>query len=133
MSPHSPVLSIITPTYNRRHLLPRVLATVTQQTLTDFEWIIVDDGSTDETQEYLNALDDPRIICIYQSNQGCNAARHRGEQDIRGRFVVFLDSDDELATPETLERMVNRIGSTPEDVGVAVSYTHLTLPTILLV
>ena len=49
MSPQSPVLSIITPTYNRRHLLPRVLASVTQQTLTDFEWVIVDDGSTDET------------------------------------------------------------------------------------
>lgn len=118
MSQQSPILSIITPTYNRRHLLPRVMASVTQQTFTDFEWIIVDDGSTDGTREYLDSLDDPRIIRIYQSNQGCNAARHRGEQDMRGRFVVFLDSDDELAGPETLQRMVERIAATPAEIGV---------------
>jgi len=118
MSQHPPILSIITPTYNRRHLLPRVLASVMQQTLANFEWIIVDDGSTDGTREYLDALEDPRIIRIYQHNQGCNAARHRGEQDMRGQYVVFLDSDDELAGPETLHRMVERIASTPSEIGV---------------
>lgn len=118
MSQSSPILSVITPTYNRRHLLPRVLASLTQQTLSDFEWIIVDDGSSDGTREYLDSLDDPRIIRVYQSNQGCNAARHRGELEMSGRYVVFLDSDDELQGPQTLQRMVEKIAATPAEIGV---------------
>lgn len=112
-----PSVSLITATFNRRELLPRVVRSLQLQTLKSFEWIIVDDGSTDDTYKYLKSLRDPRIKIIKQSNQGCNAARNRGELEINAEFVVYIDSDDELAEPDTLQKMVDRIRQTPISIG----------------
>jgi len=102
----SPKISIITPTYNRAHLLPRAWASLKAQTFSDFEWIVVDDGSTDETESVVASFNDPRIRYIkLPKNRGVNAARNRGIEASRAPYLVFLDSDDEMV-PEALEEML---------------------------
>ena len=118
MSSLPPLVSLITATFNRRSLLPRLAESIRAQTLSHFEWIVIDDGSTDGTDQYFAALNDPRIKLIRQSNQGCNAARNRGELEINAEFVVFIDSDDELVGPDTLGHMVERIARTSDSIGV---------------
>jgi len=101
-----PMVSIITPTYNRAHLLPRVWASLKAQTFSDFEWIVVDDGSTDETEALVAGFNDSRIRYIkLPENKGVNAARNLGVEVSKAPYLVFLDSDDEIV-PEALEEMV---------------------------
>ncbi len=103
-----PTVSIIVPTYNRATLLPRALDSIIAQTFGDWEIVLVDDGSTDDTEalaaEYARPLDD-RFIYTRQSHAGCTTARNRGIDICRGRFVAFLDSDDEYL-PSKLERQL---------------------------
>jgi len=88
--------SIIVPTYNRAGFLPRLIKSVLNQTNRNFELIIVDDGSTDETKEVVDGYSDQRIKYYYTENQERSAARNFGIGKSNGRFVCFLDSDDEL-------------------------------------
>ena len=113
------VVSIITATFNRAHLLPRTWASLECQTEGRFQWIVVDDGSTDHTDQFFSHLQDDRIQYIHQDHQGCNVARARGEREITSDLVLFLDSDDELATPETLSLMVRTLQEAPEEIGAA--------------
>jgi len=113
-------VSIITPTYNRAHLLPRVWASLLKQTEKRFQWIIVDDGSTDSTREVVQEFNDPRITYVWQENKGVNGARNRGEQEIQADYVIYLDSDDELLHETTLQVMLAEIqASRPEIAWVA--------------
>ncbi|MDA3883100.1 MAG: glycosyltransferase family 2 protein [Bacteroidales bacterium] len=96
------MFSIIIPTYNRFHILPRTIASVLAQTYTDWECIIVDDGSTDETKNLIDLYDDPRIRYVYQENAERSAARNNGIRQAQGEYICFLDSDDEYL-PEHLE------------------------------
>jgi hypothetical protein len=113
-------VSIITPTYNRAQLLPRVWASLLKQTERQFQWIVVDDGSTDNTREVVQDFNDPRITYIWQENQGVNGARNRGEQEISAEYVIYLDSDDELYNESTLREMLKEIRATrPEIAWVA--------------
>lgn len=115
-----PAVSIITPTYNRAHLLPRVWKSLQRQTESDFQWIIVDDGSTDDTRQVVKNFDDPRIGYFWQNNAGVNSARNRGDKEIRADYVVYLDSDDELLNESTLQDMLTEIrGTRPEIAWVA--------------
>ena len=115
-----PTVSIITPTYNRAHLLPRVWQSLSKQTEQAFQWIVVDDGSTDDTRKVVHGFDDARITYVWQENQGVNGARNRGEKEIDANFVIFLDSDDELLKETTLEEMLAEIcASRPEIAWVA--------------
>lgn len=113
-----PSVSIVTPTYNRAHLLRRVWDSLSRQTVPDFQWIVVDDGSSDGTAELLAALADPRIRCVRQANQGVNAARARGEREAAAPYVIFLDSDDELHGENALRTMLDEIRRAPPRVGV---------------
>jgi glycosyltransferase involved in cell wall biosynthesis len=109
----APTVSIILPTHNRRHVLPRAIASICGQTFTDFEAIVIDDGSTDDTRQFLSEIDDPRIVpVILEANAGACAARNVGLARARGEFVTFLDSDDEFH-PEKLERQVKRFRENP--------------------
>jgi glycosyltransferase involved in cell wall biosynthesis len=99
-----PTFSIVVPTWNDAALLPRALESVLHQTLSDFELIVVDDGSTDATRETLEGLRDPRLHTLHQRHAGVSAARNRGLRQARGRWVTFLDSDDE-ALPCWLETL----------------------------
>lgn len=92
-----PTISVIITTYNRADLLPRAIDSVLNQTYKDFELIIVDDGSTDNTREIVENFKqkDSRMVYIYQENQGLPSALNKGLSVVRGEFIAFLDSDDE--------------------------------------
>lgn len=98
---NGPEFSVVIPTYNRRALLAAALDSVWSQTFTAFEVIVVDDGSSDGTSEFLLSLAG-RLQFLSQRNLGPGAARNRGLERARGRYVAFLDSDD-LWFPWTLE------------------------------
>jgi glycosyltransferase involved in cell wall biosynthesis len=90
-------VSVVLPTYNRARLLPRAVQSVVAQTFTEWELIIVDDGSTDDTAEAvlgLGALYGERIRYVRQENAGASAARNRGVDESTGPLIAFLDSDD---------------------------------------
>jgi glycosyltransferase involved in cell wall biosynthesis len=90
-----PKISIILPTYNRRHVLPRTIASVLAQDEKDFELIIVDDCSTDDTGAYLASLGDPRIRVVRPAhNVGTAGARNLGLQAAQAGIVALLDDDD---------------------------------------
>jgi len=95
-----PFFSVIIPTYNRAALLRDTLASVFAQRFTDYEILVVDDGSTDDTGEYLQSLGD-RVKVLSQKNLGPGAARNRGARHATGAYLAFLDSDD-LWFPWTL-------------------------------
>ena len=97
----APALTFLTPTYNRAHTLPRVYASLTKQTSSDFEWVVVDDGSTDGTGELVKkwcAEATFPISYIRQDNAGKPSAVNAGVARAKGTLVAILDSDDE-ATP----------------------------------
>jgi len=107
-----PSVSVIIPTYNRFSHLQRAVKSVLQQTYTDYEMIIIYDGSTDETFRYFNKKKLP-IRYVYQPRMGVSAARNRGIRLARGTFIAFLDSDD-LWKPEKLEKHVAFFEENPE-------------------
>jgi glycosyltransferase involved in cell wall biosynthesis len=98
-----PTITIVIPTYNRANLVGQALRSVFSQTYRDFEVIVVDDGSTDDTVDVLQPLVEQGLIrYVYQKNQGESAARNRGIAEAKGQYIAFLDSDD-LFEPTKLE------------------------------
>ncbi len=94
---NKPKFSIIIPTFNRSYVLWKAILSIKNQTFTDWELIVVDDGSTDSTKKLMAEFqDDHRIKYIYQHNQKTAAARNRGLAVSQGEIIVYLDSDDEL-------------------------------------
>ena len=101
-------ISVATPAYERADTLPRLYESLRAQTFTDFEWVVVDDGSSDATGELVRgwAADSPfPVRYVWQENQGKHAAVNRSIRESRGEFCAVMDSDD-WYTPEALERMV---------------------------
>src|SRR5688572_15780741 len=99
------VVSIVIPTYNRAHLISRAIASVINQTFGEWELIIADDGSTDNTQEVVKGfLHDSRIRYYKKGNSGAAESRNAGVKIASGNYVSFLDSDDE-ADPFWMEKM----------------------------
>ncbi|PCR89642.1 glycosyltransferase family 2 protein [Natrinema ejinorense] len=99
-------VSVIIPTYNRAATLPIAIDSALEQTVDDLEVVVVDDGSTDDTDSVLAAYDDPRVRpVVHATNRGANVARNTGLEYARGEYVAFLDSDDEWH-PEKLERQL---------------------------
>lgn len=93
-----PYFSIVIPTFNRAHLLMDTIQEVLTQNFTDFELIIADDGSNDNTEEVINKINDPRVSYKYQSNNGVSAARNFGARFAKGKYLIFLDSDDKVSS-----------------------------------
>lgn len=112
-----PTFTVFIPTYNRASLLPRAFASLEAQTYRNFEVVIVDDGSTDDTEAvvaaWLGRVDVP-VVYAKQPNRGKYAAHNAGVELARGAFFVLLDSDDRLL-PDTLERILRHWESIPED------------------
>ncbi|TJV71901.1 MAG: glycosyltransferase family 2 protein [Mesorhizobium sp.] len=107
-----PLISVITPTHNRRSQVVRAVESVLAQTLTRFEHIVVDDGSTDGTAAALAEIRDPRLIYVGAKWRGANAARNAGIERARAPVVTFLDSDD-VYLPDRLERTLARFDQNP--------------------
>lgn len=99
-----PLVSIIIPSYNSSKFLSETIDSVIAQSYGNWELIIVDDGSTDDTSHLVKRyLNDVRIKYLYQENSGVSAARNYGYQNSKGDFVAFLDSDD-VWLPESIEK-----------------------------
>ncbi|MGY1457212.1 MULTISPECIES: glycosyltransferase [unclassified Luteimonas] len=111
-----PETSVIIPTWNRRDLIARAIDSVLAQTRAVEEIIVVDDGSSDGTREYLADRYGKRIVYVYQDNAGVSAARNRGLALARGRYLALLDSDDEWL-PEKTQRQVEFLEAHP-DIGM---------------
>ena len=105
-------LSIIIPTFNRSELLYRALNSVFMQTYSDYEVIVIDDGSTDGTAEMLQK-NFTQVRYFYQSNKGVSASRNKGLELAKGRWIAFLDSDDEWL-PHKLEKQISLLKAKPD-------------------
>lgn len=117
----SPLVSVVISSYNRAALLPRAITSVLTQTFSDLECIVVDDGSTDQTEQVVAEFPDPRLRVVrLPGNGGYSRANNTGIRVARGELIAFLDSDDEWR-PEKLERQVARLREC-EDPMAAVVY-----------
>jgi len=104
--------SVIIPTYNRKKFLEKSVTSVLEQSYDNFELIVVDDGSSDETHLFMNQVKDSRISFIKQPHGGVSRARNTALHAAKGDFYAFLDSDD-LWTKEKLEKTVQYIQKFP--------------------
>jgi len=115
---NKPTVSIIIPTYNRRQSISRSIESVLNQTYRDFELIIVDDGSTDNTKELVADFNDERIRYVrHEENKGEAAARNTGIKAARCDYIAYQDSDDEWL-PEKLARQIELLENASPEVGV---------------
>jgi glycosyltransferase involved in cell wall biosynthesis len=108
-----PKVSVIIPAYNHGHFLGEAVQSVLDQTFPDFELIVVDDGSTDNTKEAVESFKDPRIRYIYQENRGVSAAQNTGIRASSGEYIAILGADD-IWLPQNLELKVKVLDSRPE-------------------
>lgn len=107
-----PLISVVVPTYQHASALSQCLEAIFAQTYPNIEIIVVDDGSTDNTQEVVKAFSN-RVKSIRQENQGSNPARNRGFQEAKGEFIIFCDADV-IMKPQMLEEMHKALVAHPE-------------------
>ena len=107
------MISVVIPLYNKEGQIAHTLQSVFTQTFQNFEIVIVDDGSTDNSVEEVERFDDSRIRLIHQTNAGVSAARNRGIEEARGELIAFLDADDEWK-PEYLATQYGLYQKYPE-------------------
>lgn len=121
-----PFFTVVIPTFNRAHFLPQVVASVLAQHFTDFELLVVDDGSTDDTPDVLDQLaaQDSRVTYIRKRNEERSIARNTGFLLAQGQYVVFHDSDD-LMRPEHLASLAEKIDQHPEAKFLATKFAIL--------
>ena len=119
----NPKVSVVIPTYNSAQFIVETLESVFAQTYKDYEVIVVDDGSTDNTKEVLKPYMS-RIRYIYKENGGPASARNEGIKNARGEYIAFLDSDD-LWLPEKLEKQVEYFEQYPDVVLVSTDRIRL--------
>lgn len=114
MTDPEPLVSVIVPAYNQAGWLPDTVKSLQAQTVTAWECIIINDGSTDDTESVARGLaaEDRRIVYIHQENRGLAGARNTGLDHARGRYIQFLDSDD-LLLPEKMQRQLECLQSCP--------------------
>jgi glycosyltransferase involved in cell wall biosynthesis len=101
----NPKVSVIIPTLNRADFIKESINSVLSQTYQDFEIIVIDDGSTDNTREIVEGYDNEKIKYFYQKNSGLNSARNTGIRNSKGEYISYLDSDD-IWHPYKLEKQV---------------------------
>lgn len=116
-----PFFSVVIPLYDRAHLVADTIQSVRSQDWTDYEIIVVDDGSRDDPEPVIAAIGDPRVRYIRQENAGGGAARNRGIEAAVGRYIAFLDSDD-LFLPGKLSTMAQALAG---DDGSTVLYSRM--------
>ena len=117
------LISVIIPLYNKESSIAQTLQSVFSQDYSDFEIVVVDDGSTDNSVEIVEAMNDPRIRLIKQANGGPSKARNTGVKYAKGDWIVMLDADDELL-PNALNTFLITILNHPEvDIIDANKYT----------
>lgn len=118
-----PLASVIIPAYNRRDVVMEAVNSVLSQTLLDCEVIVVDDGSTDDTRDVVEAMADARVRCYGKENGGAASARNLGLAKASGKYVAFLDSDD-YWPEDYLETVIGQLERNPE---FGAAYTPVTV------
>jgi glycosyltransferase involved in cell wall biosynthesis len=119
-----PTVSVVIPTYNRAALIARSIQSVLNQSYADFELIVIDDGSTDETEGVVARFFDLRINYVrLASNAGVSAARNVGIRISKGKFIAFQDSDDEWLS-DNLAKHMSVFERSPRNLGVVYSDMH---------
>ena len=115
MNLSSPLFTVIITTYNRRDLVPRAIQSVLHQTYGDFELLLIDNGSTDDTRTIVQSIQDPRIKYILNPNpsHSCDAPRNLGIHLAQGTFISFLD-DDDIWYPKKLEKVKEAFDHYPD-------------------
>jgi glycosyltransferase involved in cell wall biosynthesis len=116
-------VSVVIPAYNAMAYLPETVESVLRQTFTNFEVLIIDDGSSDQIVQWVSQISDPRVRLISQENQGLSGARNTGIAHAQGEYVAFLDADD-LWEPTKLEKQVHCLENKPA-VGLVYTWTVL--------
>jgi glycosyltransferase involved in cell wall biosynthesis len=117
-----PLVSVVIATYNMGLYLPLAVQSVLNQTYNNFEVIIIDDGSTDDTRNIVRQfLSDPRVKCFYQENKGQTVAKNRGIRESKGDYIAILDADD-LWFPDKLEKQMPCFTISP---AIGVVYTNV--------
>lgn len=116
-----PTISVIVPAYNAEKTILETIQSLQKQTFSDFEIIVINDGSTDGTVELLNTIEEPQLKVFSYQNGGLPVARNRGISHATGEFITFIDADD-LWTPDKLELQLAALQENPE-AGVAYSWT----------
>ena len=116
-----PTISVIIPAYNSAKTILSTIDSVRRQTFTDFELIVINDGSSDRTLELLAKIDDPRLRVLSFANGGLPVARNRGIANSQGEFITFIDADD-LWTEDKLELQLAALSQNP-GAGVVYSWT----------
>lgn len=117
-----PTISVIVPAYNAEQTILETIASLRWQTFSDFELIVINDGSTDRTLDRLNTVRDARLKIFSYENAGVSIARNRGLQHATGDFITFIDADD-LWTSDKLELQLSALKQCPQ-AGVAYSKTY---------
>jgi glycosyltransferase involved in cell wall biosynthesis len=117
MSQRNPIISVVVPAYNVAATIHETLVSISNQTFTDIEIIVVDDDATDNTPTILKNYNDPRLRVIHQNNRGLAGARNTGIYHARGKYIAFCDADD-VWEAEKLERHFNHLEG-DENVGIS--------------
>ena len=115
-----PKVTVLMPVYNGEKYLEEAIDSVLAQTLPDFEFLIIDDGSTDKTPQILKSYTDTRLRLFHQNNRGLTRSLNKGIQFSGGEYVARMDADD-IALPERLEKQVKFLDEHPE-IGVVGSF-----------
>lgn len=123
MMKNHPTASIVVPAYNVEATIAETLRSLLDQTFVDFEIIVVDDGSSDQTTRIVAGFSDPRVRLVSQRNRGLAGAHNTGIHESRGEFIGFCDADD-LWLPEKLERHIDHMRASP-DVGISFSGSRM--------
>lgn len=111
-------VSVIIPTHNRADLIGRAIQSVLNQTYQNFEIVIINDGSIDNTEQIVKEFKDPRIIYLVQKeNRGTSIAKNIGIKVAKGKYIAFLDDDDDWLT-EKLEKQVDKLEKSSPEIGI---------------
>lgn len=116
-----PLISVIIPVYNGEETIQQTIESVLNQTFTDFELIVINDGSQDKTLDVISKIQEPRIKVFSYLNAGVSASRNRGVTHAAGEYISFIDADD-LWTPDKLEAQIKALQENPQ-AAVAYSWT----------
>ena len=124
-TPKTPRISVIIPAYNVGVYVDACLRGLVAQSLADWNAIVIDDGSLDDTRDAIEGVPDPRIRCLRQDHSGAAAARNHGLELASGEFVMYLDADD-ILHPTALARLLAAIEAAPETVAAYGPYRFVT-------
>jgi len=125
MKRNTKVVSVILPVYNGSKTVKRAVESILSQTFKDFEFLIINDGSKDDTPEILDSFDDNRIRILHQKNSGLVFSLNRGVKTSQGRYIARMDADD-IALPDRLQKQVDFMEKNPSVavLGTAVSVVY---------